>query len=272
MINKQKATIYEFFKYIWVQKKLILLLGINDFKQRYSKSYLGLFWSYIQPMINIGVMWFVFSVGFRTGDTEPGIPFILWLICGLVPWYFFSEVFPTGTNVLFEYSYMLRQMTFKAEILPFIKIISGIFTHIFFIFIIFIVSLVSGFNIDFHVLQIIYYLFCTCYLLIGLSWLLGGIKVFLPDVGEIIAVILQLGFWITPIFWSFKMIPEKMVWIFKINPIFYIIQGYRDSFIYKIWFWEKPNWTLVFFFISSIIFISGAIIFRKLKPHFNDVL
>lgn len=93
MINKQKATIYEFFKYIWVQKKLILLLGINDFKQRYSKSYLGLFWSYIQPMINIGVMWFVFSVGFRTGDTEPGIPFILWLICGLVPWYFFFRGF-----------------------------------------------------------------------------------------------------------------------------------------------------------------------------------
>ena len=170
MERKQGVSIYQFFKYIWDQKKLILSLAKNDFKQRYSKSYLGLFWSFVQPIINIGVMWFVFSVGFKTGETEPGIPFILWLICGLVPWYFFSEVFSTGTNVLYEYSYMLRQMIFKPEILPFIKIISGMFTHLFFIFIILIVAISNNFKLDLYSIQVIYYVFCTCYLLIGLSW------------------------------------------------------------------------------------------------------
>ena len=272
MQRKRNTTMIDFFKYIWSRKSLILSLGINDFKKRYSSSYLGLFWSFIQPLINIGVMWFVFSVGFKAAETEPGIPFILWLISGLIPWYFFSDVFSTGTNVLYEYNYMLRQMTFKPEILPFIKIISALFTHIFFILIIFVVAFFTNYKLDIHIIQVIYYLLCTCYLLIGISWLFGSVKVFLPDIGEIISVILQLGFWITPIFWSFKMVPQNITWLFKLNPIFYIVQGYRDTFIYKVWFWEKPNWTFTYFVISTAIFIFGAIVFRKLKPHFNDVL
>ena len=269
---KNIQGIYNFFRYILKQRNLIFSLSINDFKQKYSKSYLGLFWSFIQPIITIGVMWFVFTVGFRAGEAEPGIPYVLWLTAGLIPWYYFSETFFSSANVLFEYSYMLRQMIFKAEVLPLIKIISNVFTHFFFIIIVIIISLVNKFMINIYFFQIIYYMFCLCFLLTGLSWFFSSLKAFLPDIGEIITVVVQLGFWVTPILWSAKMLPKKILWLFKLNPMFYIIQGYRDTFIYKIWFWEKPYWTTEFFLITIFIFFAGIFVFRKLKPHFNDVL
>lgn len=269
---KSIKGIYNFLNYILKQRRLIVSLAINDFKQKYSKSYLGLFWSFIQPIITIGVMWFVFTVGFRAGETEPGIPYVLWLTAGLIPWYYFSDTFFSGANVLSEYSYMLRQMVFKAEVLPLIKIISNIFTHLFFVGIVIIIAFVNKFFINIYFLQIIYYMFCLCFFLTGLSWLFSALKAFLPDIGEIITVIVQLGFWVTPILWSVKMLPSRFIWIFKLNPMFYIIQGYRDTFIYRIWFWEKPYWTVTFFFITTANFFIGIFVFRKLKIHFNDVL
>ena len=254
------------------KRKLILSLAINDFKKRYTNSYLGLFWSFIQPLINIGVFWFVFSVGFRASNIEEGIPFILWLVCGLIPWYYFSEVLAVGSNVLYEYSYMLRQMVFRPSILPFIKILSSLITHLFFIFIIIIITIAYKLPFSIYYLQVFYYMFCMFYLLTGLVWLFSSLKVFLPDIGEIIGVILQLGMWVTPIMWNVKMIPAKFYWLIKLNPMFYIVNGYRDTFIYKIWFWERYKWTLEYLIISSILFVTGAFIFRKLKPHFNDVL
>jgi ABC-type polysaccharide/polyol phosphate export permease len=267
-ITDLKSTILD----IWVKKRLIFSLSINDFKKKYSNSYLGLCWSFIQPLINIGVFWFVFSVGFRAADIEEGIPFILWLVCGLIPWYYFSDVLIGGSNVLYEYSYMLKQMVFRPGILPFMKIFSSLITHMFFIILIIIIAAIYKFPFSIYYLQIIYYIICSMYLLLGLVWLTSSLKVFLPDTSEIIGVVLQIGLWVTPIMWNVKMIPEKYQWIIKLNPIFYIVNGYRDTFINKIWFWERYTWVIYYFTLTSFLFVLGALVFKKLQPHFNDVL
>lgn len=264
--------IKKFIKEIYDKKNLIVALALNDFKKKYVTSYLGLFWSFVQPLINIGVYWFVFSVGFKMANVEEGVPYILWLVCGLIPWYYFSDVFNSGTNVLYEYNYMLKQLVFKPAILPSIKILSNLITHLFFSGIIVIICLFYKMQFSLYNLQYFYYLLCMIYLLIGTCLLFGSLKVFLPDIGEIIMVILQLGVWITPIMWNIKTLSPRLEFIFKLNPMYYIISGYRDSFIYKIGFWEKPNLTLSYFTISTFIFIIGIVVFRKLQPHFNDIL
>lgn len=270
--SKNLSNLNSFLKDLYSKKRLIIALSLNDFKQKYTSSYLGLFWSFVQPLVNIGVFWFVFSVGFRTADIEKGIPFILWLVCGLIPWYYFSEVLNSGTNVLYEYSYMLKQMVFNPIVLPSIKILSNLITHLFFCILIIIICISYKMFTAVYILQIFYYLFCMIYLLFGTCLLFSSLKVFLPDIGEIVAVILQLGVWITPIMWNIKMVPERLQWIFKINPMYYIITGYRDTFIYKIWFWERQGLMLSFFLISTFFLIVGVLVFKKLKPHFNDVL
>ena len=191
---KSTSNIKIFLMDIIQKRNLIFNLVINDFKKKYSSSYLGLFWSFAQPIINIGVFWFVFSVGFRASDIEEGVPFILWLVCGLIPWYYFSDVIVSGSNVFYEYSYMLKQMTFKPSILPCIKIFSYLITYLFFLLIIIGITFIYKINFSLYYLQSIYYVFCSIYLVIGLLWLFSSIKIFLPDMGEIISVILQLVF------------------------------------------------------------------------------
>ena len=121
-------------------------------------------------------------------------------------------------------------------------------------------------------LQIFYYLFATTIFLLGLSWITSSIVIFFRDLGQLVNMALQFGFWLTPIFWMISIVPEKYQFYFKMNPAYYITQGYRDSLINRIWFWEKPIETLQFWSIALIVFIVGAVIFRKLRPHFADVL
>ena len=106
----------------------------------------------------------------------------------------------------------------------------------------------------------------------GISWLVSALNVFFRDVGEFVGVIVQIGFWATPIFWDLKIMPQHLHSIIELNPLCYIIQGYRESFIYFIPFWHHPNQTLYFWSFGLVSLIIGAIVFKKLKPHFADAL
>jgi lipopolysaccharide transport system permease protein/teichoic acid transport system permease protein len=109
-------------------------------------------------------------------------------------------------------------------------------------------------------------------LALGLGWAVSALNPFLRDIAQIVGVLLQMGFWATPIFWDINMMPAKFQVIFKLNPMFYIVQGYRESFIYFHPFWNHPVQTVYFWAVTIAIFITGALIFKKLKPQFADVL
>jgi ABC-type polysaccharide/polyol phosphate export permease len=109
-------------------------------------------------------------------------------------------------------------------------------------------------------------------LVLGLSWLASALRVFIKDIGNFVAVVLQIGFWATPIFWSIDLVPEKYQFIIKLNPMAYIINGYRDTFINQAWFWENQLVALYFWLLTMAILVTGIIVFKRLRPHFGDVL
>ncbi len=121
-------------------------------------------------------------------------------------------------------------------------------------------------------LQLPYYVACSIVLVLGIGWLLSALRVFIKDVGEIVGVVLQLGFWFTPIFWSADNIPDEYKYLIKLNPMFYIIDGYRNTFINHVWFWEQYRVTPYFLVTTGVLFIAGAVVFKRLRPHFGDVL
>ena len=265
--------VFAFLRGIVESRRLIFDLARNDFKVKYAGSYFGIIWSFIQPVITILIYWFVFQVGFRSGTRPDGTPFILWMICGMVPWFYFSEALQNATNSLLEYSYLVKKVVFRVNILPVVKIVSSFFIHIIFVMFLTIITVISGRYPSVYTLQMFYYLLCTFVLLIGLSWVTSALVVFLKDVSQIVSVILQIGFWATPIVWSTDIIPDKSIeYFFKLNPMFYIVQGYRDSFIENIWFWNRYNQTIYFWLITGVIFFGGAVLFKRLRPHFSDVL
>ena len=97
---------------------------------------------------------------------------------------------------------------------------------------------------------------------------------FFRDFGTIINILMQVGMWACPIMWDMSTfhMPEKIVFLLKLNPMFYVVQGYRDSFMDGIWFWERPGMTLYFWVITVLLGIVGFTVFRRLRVHFSDVL
>lgn len=254
------------------KRNLIVELTKRDFRSKYLGSYLGMLWAFVHPTIYILILWFVFQVGFKSPPID-NFPYALWMMTGLVPWFFFSESLSSTTNSVLEGSYLVKKVAFSIGILPLVKILSSLVIHLFFIMVIFLIFAAYGYMPTIYTLQIFYYLFAMVVLLLGISWLTSSLVIFLKDVGQIVGMVLQFMFWLTPLVWSPKILPPSMHSVLKLNPFYYIVQGYREAFVYKVWVWESHHmWTLYFWGVTSAVFVLGAVVFRKLRPHFADVL
>ena len=268
---------------LWQNRHLIWKLSKNDFKTRYAGSYLGIFWAFVQPVITVVLYWFVFTIAIPSratnlnGDLKE-LPYVLWLIAGIVPWFYFSEALSSGTNALLEYNYLVKKVVFKISILPIIKIISALFVHTFFILFTLILYSCYGMYPDLYTLQIIYYSFCMFVFTLGLCYITCSIVIFFRDLGQIISIVLQVGIWATPILWNLNSVigahPDYawMKILFKLNPMNYIVEGYRNALIDKIWFFETFYSTAYFWILTLCMFAVGALVFKRLKVHFADVL
>ncbi len=252
-------------------RNLIFNLAKNDFKSKYVGSFLGIMWAFIRPIITVLVYWFVFQVGLGSNDVN-GCPFVLWLLTGLVPWFMFSDVLGSGTSSLIEYQYLVKKIVFKISTIPIVKVLSALFVHLFFIMLPITVYCCYGNAPHIYMLQILYYMVCMVVFLLAVVYFTSSVALFFKDTMQIIGVILEVGIWITPIMWQLTMIPEPFRWIFKLNPMYYIVYGYRDSIISKVWFWDKLYLTGYFWGVTILLFIFGIRTFNRLKAHFADVL
>lgn len=263
---------FDFILHILKSKKLLLTLIIYTFKKNYLGSYLGLAWAFIQPLTFVFIIWAVFGLGFRSHSTNSGAPFVIWLLAGMVPWFFISDAIRSGADSISNNGYLIRKVAFRTSILPLVNIGSSLLIHFGMLLFLVIALLLHGFLPTIFWLQLPFYIILTSLLAVGFSWLTSSISVFMKDMKNLVSIGLQLGFWLTPIFWSLNVAPAKYHYLVKINPAFYIIDGYRDTFIDGIWFWEKPAWSFYYLAITGITFSFGALVFKRLRPHFADVL
>jgi len=125
---------------------------------------------------------------------------------------------------------------------------------------------------SFYNFQFLYYLFGLSIFSLGLGWFLSAVNVFYKDVGQTLGVVLNVWFWFTPIVWFRDIIPVKFQYIVKLNPMSYIVDGYKSSFIYHSSVWHNSKEAIYFWTICSLVFIVGALTFRKLKPEFAEVI
>ena len=264
-------------KELWNNRRLIWKLSKNDFKTRYAGSYLGIIWAFVQPVITILVYWLVFEKGFieKAEMFKSGVevPFVVYLTSGLVPWFFFSEAVTQSTNALLEYNYLVKKVVFKISILPLIKIIAACFIHVFFVAVLLVIYFIYGYGFTPYLFQMVYYSFCMFILVLALSYTFCSVVIFFRDLSQIVAIALQIGMWATPIMWSVTRV-EGTVFetVFKLNPLYYIVNGYRQSLFGQTWFFEDWQLTLYFWVVTLLLFAFGTVVFKRLKPHFADVL
>ena len=179
------------------------------------------------------------------------------------------------TGCLQEYSYLVKKVVFQVEILPIIKLISCMLVHAFFAGIMLTVFLCYGRFPMATWIQILYYSFAAAMLALAFGYQTSAINVFFKDMAQIVSICLQFGMWLTPIMYQETMFADKAPWfvtILKLNPFYYVVAGYRDSMLTGNWFWERPKLGIYFWVVTLVIGLLGLRVFKRLRPHFSDVL
>lgn len=253
-------------------KKLIGKLAKNDFKTKYSGSYFGIFWAFVQPVVTVLIYVCVFGLGFKTEPMNAEIPYVIYLISGIIPWFFFSEALMNGTNCLVEYSYLVKKVVFQISVLPVVKVLAALFVHLFFIVFALIISSVFGVYPSIYLVQLPYYTFCCICLVTAVAYFTSAIVPFFRDFYQLVNIFVQIGMWLLPIMWTENFVPAGLRWILKLNPMYYVVEGYRNCFANKIWFFQNPKLTLYFWISVIILFIIGTKMFKRMRVHFADVL
>lgn len=254
-----------------VNLRILWSLVLADLKRRYMGTYLGMVWALAAPIATIGVLLFVFRYGFRSGPIE-GVDFTVWLVVGLVPWFFINDGLIAGANAIAEYSFLVRKMHFSTEMLPLARICSSLCVHLALLACMFLLLMAQGRPPTIYWLQLPYYLGCLFLLVLGAGVLCSVVQVFVKDFQQVVIMLMQVMFWATPIVWEAKILPRDFSLLLLLNPVHYVVQGYRDTFLNGVWFFDKPAETL-WFWLGTALLVGGAMaLFGRMKHDFADVL
>lgn len=250
---------------------MIFTLALRDLQSKYAGTLGGTLWAFTHPLSVVVIFYFVFAVGFRAQGPS-NTPFILWFVCGLVPWFFFGETLKAITDSIYSNGHLVKKTVFPTEILPIVQLISGLFPHA--IFLLIVVGMLAFFKVPFLAerLLVVYFLICNCVLLIGLGSMLSALQVFYRDISQGLTIVLNMWFWITPIVWSLDIMPAKFHGLMFYNPIYYIVEGYRGLLIFNSVVWPSAGATVYFWSVTALSFIVGTYVFRRLKPEFADIM
>lgn len=259
-------------KIVFLNPKLTLNLALRDIKTTYVKSYLGLIWVILEPLIMMALLTFVFGTGVKGGG-RPLHDFLPYVFAGLIPYYFYSDALKSGAKIFSKYSFLVKKTTFKLEVLPMASILSNLFIHVIFLFLLGAILLILGVQPSIHWLQLIFiYMPLMVFQLYVLGLLLGSIEPFFRDIGKIIAICVRLLFWFTPIFWYKERIPEKYAIFLKLNPMYFFVEGYRNSLIYEKYIWQGGEELLIYCGITCFLLIVSNYVFSRLRIQFAEVI
>jgi len=238
----------------------------KDFRGKYKKSFLGVLWSFLNPLFQLLVYALVFPFILKNGIEN----YTVFLIVGLMPWTFFnSTVIQSAASVVVNGG-IIKKVYFPREILPISTTTSNLINFLITEIIVIIALLISGVGIGPSILILPIIVLIQYILQLGISFILSSITVYIRDVEYLINVFMMLMFYLSPIVYSPDMIPERFLPLFKLNPMFHIISYYREILYYK----QIPNigGIILLFVICIVILIVGYSIFRKLEKRFAEEL
>ena len=254
-------------------RKQIFKLAKADIIRTFKGAALGWAWALIKPGVQIFVFWFAFAVGMRSGKPVDGYPFFIWMVAGLVPWFYVSDMLTFGTNSIRTYHYLVTKMKFPVSTIPTFVSISNLIINLGITVIIIITYVCMGFKIDIYFLQLPIYTLLMFMFFTTMSLLFAPLCAMSKDFGNLVKSMITALFWLSGVIWNADKVSN--IWIkrfLNVNPITYICNGYRNCFIYKKWIWEQDRKFLYFAVIFLIMFPLAVHIYKKLRKEIPDVL
>ena len=254
------------FKNLYDYRELIKTSVKKDIGGKYKHSFLGVLWSFVNPLLQIAVYAIIFPLIMRNSIEN----YTVFMICGLIPWTYFSTVLNRASFVMIENGNIIKKVYFPREILQLSLVTSETVNFLISCVLILAFVLITGMGISIYVLAFPIVLIAQYIMLAGLSLIFSSITVYFRDLQHFIGVILQLFFYATPIVYSVETIPEEFRWILNFNPMTYIIDGYRAIF-YEKTMPDIPTLGIIIA-ISIGVTVIGYLLFNKLQKKFAEEL
>lgn len=251
--------------------ELITSLAYRDLEGRYRGSYLGALWSYVNPLFTLLLYTFVFSVVMKV-KVNGGGPggFAFYLMCGLLPWMALSEAWTRATTVIVGSSNLVKKVVFPLETLTVSVVASAVFNQLIATGLLVIAVAFFGGGLKLSLVWYPVILLMQLALSLGIGWMLASLGVFVRDISQAIGLILNFGMYLTPIVYPESMVPAQFRWLLLLNPIAFLVKGYRGAILDG----SSPEVLplLANMAFALLILILGYAWFAKTKRAFADVL
>ena len=257
---------FKFFKNLYEYRELLKTNVKKEIRGKYKNSFLGVLWSFLNPLLQIAVYAFVFGKILNVSEDN----YAVFICCGLIPWTFFCTAINRCAFTFVENANIIKKVYFPREIIP-ISVVTAEGVN-FFISTVIIIGFVlfSGLGFTWHVVFYPLLFFVLYVFLVAVAFFVSSICVYVRDIQHFISIILQLMFYATPIAYSATRVPNAFKWVVKVNPAAYVIEGFRDVFIYH----QVPDLIGLgcLFAASALLFVIGYAVFNKLQKGFAEQL
>lgn len=269
VVKNFKTIIKEHLQY----KHQILKLAKADLVKTYRGAALGWSWAIIKPTVTIFVYWFAFAIGLRMSKDVGQYPFFLWLIAGVVPWFYMSDMITGGADAIRKYSYLVTKMKFPISTIPTFVNISKFIVHVILLLITIGIFMMFGFKPDVYLLQLPFYMIIM-FLFFNLWGLFASLLAAISkDFLNLVRAFVTAIFWLSGIIWDADTVTIPWLKRFlNLNPVTFIVNGYRNCLINKIWFWEQPKRIGYVIIFITVMLVSSLWAYRKLRKEIPDVL
>lgn len=247
-------------------------MALIELKKTYASSTLGLVWAFIKPTLFVLVYWFGIQFGIRGGKSEEGEPFILWLIAGILPWFFISEALVQCGNAIRKNRHLVTKAVFPVATIPTITELSLFFIHIGLVAVATVIFALSG-MLTWAFFQIFYAMACLFLLMWIVSIFFSALVVVSRDFEYFLKSAVQVLFWLSPILWRIDRI-RNIRWLYiivRLNPISYVIEVYRDAFFGRVCFVHTAQ--LAAFWVEMAVgLLLACFVYKRLEGEFADIL
>lgn len=247
---------------------LIRRLSAYEMKSANNDNYLGILWEIINPMIQISIYWFVFGFGIF----NRGRDFLPWLIAGIVVWFFVNPATTQASKSIYSRLGMVSKMSFPMSVIPTYVIFAKLYQHLMLLAVIIVILSTLGDIPTVYMIQLPYYMFATVALLVSFGLITSTLSTIIRDVNNMVTSLMRILFYLTPILWIMDEAKHpQIVQIMKLNPLYYIVEGYRASLLGESWYFiENWQYTLYFWVILLVFFMIGSYLHVKFRDRFVD--
>jgi teichoic acid transport system permease protein len=267
------ATLVDIVKEHVDYRKQIFQLAAVDVIKTYRGSALGWLWAIIKPSFTIFVYWFAFTVGMRAGKGVNGFPFFLWLLAGIIPWFYISEMLTQGSTNLKRYDYLVTKIRFPVSTISTFVSLSKLYVHLALLMVVVAMFVLWGYPVDIYYLQLPVYVGLMFVFFTLWSLFASLLSAMSKDFANVVSSFVTALFWISGIMWDVNSIKNPILAkILLFNPVTFLATGYRNVFIYKRWFFQDTFALMAFLIMLAGMFGLALYTFHRLRRDIADVL